>query len=68
MRSCCVNLSHYKIHAISGFIILTAVAINLIDLADEEYREMYMKYTLLFMCCSLFDVISHAIKESIVRS
>ena len=27
-----------------------------------------MHYALLFLLCSLFDVVSHALKESIVRS
>lgn len=68
MRSCCVGKSHYKTHVISGFIILSATAVNLVDLANDQYRDLYMKYALLFLTCSLCDVASHSLKESIVRS
>ena len=70
-RSCCIGLKHYTMHVIAGFIILAAVILNMIDITDTkpaEQKEMYMHYALLFLLCSLFDVISHALKESIVRS
>ena len=70
-RSCCLGLKHYAIHVIAGFVILAATVLNMVDLADNdeggENRE-YMRYALLFLLCSLFDVVSHALKESIVRN
>ena len=68
-RSCCIGLTHYTKHMVAGFIIAGSVILNLIDITeDKEHKETYMHYALLFMLCSLFDVISHALKESIVRS
>ena len=70
-RSCCIGLKHYTIHVAAGFLILIATVLNLIDITDTkspELKEKYMRYALLFLLCSLFDVISHALKESIVRS
>ena len=68
-RSCCIGLKHYPTHVLAGFIILTAVVVNMIDITDSKQdSDKYMHYALLFLLCSLFDVISHALKESIVRS
>ena len=68
-RSCIMGLQHYTRHVIAGFVICAAVVLNFIDITDsEQLKERYMHYSLLFLLCSLFDVISHALKESIVRS
>ena len=70
-RSCCIGLKHYAMHVAAGFIILIAVILNMVDITDtksSEQKDLYMHYALLFLLCSLFDVISHALKESIVRS
>ena len=68
-RSCCIGLKHYTTHVIAGFIILVAVVLNMVDITDsKEDKDKYMHYALLFLLCSLFDVVSHALKESIVRS
>ena len=53
----------------AGVIIMLAVIVNMIDITDsKEDKDLYMHYALLFLLCSLFDVVSHALKESIVRS
>lgn len=70
-RSCCLGLKHYAIHVLAGFVILIATLLNMVDLADGlggAKNKEYMHYALLFLLCSLFDVISHALKESIVRN
>ena len=68
-RSCCIGLTHYTKHMVAGLIIAGAVILNMIDISeDKEHKETYMHYALLFMLCSLFDVVSHALKESIVRT
>ena len=68
-RSCIMGLQHYSRHVVAGFVICAAVVLNFIDITDSEcHKERYMHYALLFLLCSLFDVISHALKESIVRS
>lgn len=70
-RSCCIGLKHYTMHVVAGFVILVAVILNLIDITDtkdHEQKDLYTRYALIFLLCSLFDVISHALKESIVRN
>ena len=70
-RSCCIGLKHYTMHVAAGFVILVAVVLNLVDITDTkdpEQKELYTRYALIFLLCSLFDVISHALKESIVRN
>jgi len=36
--------------------------------SDKEDQEKYLPYAMLFLLCSLFDVVSHALKESVVRT
>jgi hypothetical protein len=67
MRSCCVGLKHYKIHVLSAFIILIGVIISNLDLTIKEEQPV-TNYALLFMLSAFFDVISHSIKEGLVRS
>jgi len=70
-RRCCLGLKHYAIHTVAGLTILIAVILNIVDLESNiagNDGTMYMNYAILFLFCSLFDVISHALKESIVRS
>lgn len=68
-RSCCVGNSHNKIHILAGFIVVIGVAITMFDvIRAPEDKDLYLNYVLLFLLCSLMDVISHALKESIVRS
>ena len=67
----CIGLKHYKTHMLAGLIIFLAVILNIVDLAGNLGRSdgsQYMNYALLFLVCSFFDVLSHALKESIVRS
>lgn len=71
LRSLCVGLKHYKIHIFASFVIIVGVAVNLGDLSEDDYKDDNsdtLKYTFLFMLNSVFDVISHAIKEGLVRS
>lgn len=37
VRSCCIGLRHYKVHAFAGFIIFAAVCINLLDFTTTAY-------------------------------
>ena len=63
-----MNLNHYAVHVAAGFIIVIAVVVNLIDITDTQVeKEHYWHYALLLILCSVFDVMSHALKESIVR-
>jgi ABC-type transport system involved in cytochrome c biogenesis permease subunit len=69
VRSACIGLKHFKIHAISGLIIFLAVCISLLGFTTKDYQDSnFMPYALLFLLCSLFDSTSHALKESVVRS
>lgn len=68
-RSCCVGNSHYKKHIVAGFIVTVGVAVAMIDVIfSPSEKGLYLNYAMLFPLSSLFDVISHSIKESIVRS
>jgi hypothetical protein len=50
-------------HGYASSIIFFAVVVSLMDVAGMEDREFYMQYALLFMLCTVFQVISHSIKE-----
>lgn len=62
-RSCCIGLKHYKTHIVAGLLLFVAALLTMIDTQDKE-----LDYALLFLLSSLLDVISHALKESIVRT
>ena len=66
-RSCCVGNSHYKLHIAAGFVVVAGVVITMIDVIHDP-DDLYKSYAFLFLLCCLTDVISHALKESIVRS
>lgn len=71
VRSACIGLTHYKVHSIAGFIIFIAVALSFGNFATSYYQSSatpYLLYSLLFLACSVFDSMSHALKESVVRS
>jgi hypothetical protein len=69
VRSACIGLRHFKIHAVSGFVIFAAVLISFLGFTTSDYKEhSYLPYTGLFLLCCIFDSTSHALKESIVRS
>ena len=66
-----MRLKHFKMHMLAGFIILCAIITNMIAIKKGDKKENetdYMQYALLFLLSSFFDVMSHALKESIVRS
>ena len=66
-----MGLKHYTKHVIAGFIILVAVVLSWLDIASLQKsttKESYVLYGLTFFLCSFFDVVSHAFKESIVRT
>ena len=68
VRGCCVKVALHKTHIAAGIIIFCAVAVNILLFIFEEYKSEYAKYSLLFMLSSACDVVSHSIKENIVRS
>ena len=56
-------------HIYAALVIMVGVGVNLLDFQYEYFhRDDRIRYTLLFMLCSAFDVLSHAIKEGLVRS
>jgi hypothetical protein len=67
MRQCCIGLKHYKIHIVAAGVILVGILFSYIDLTFKT-RYSIASYALIFMLSSLFDVISHSIKEGLVRS
>ena len=68
-RSCCVGNTHFKRHIFAGLIVACGIVLTMVDvIADPDDQDLYLNYAFLFLLSSLFDVISHALKESIVRS
>jgi hypothetical protein len=41
-------------HGIAGGIIFFSVIVTLMDVASMKEREIYMKFALIFLACSLF--------------
>lgn len=68
LRSCCIGLKHYKIHVLAGVVIFLAISLAMYGAFDSRDTDQELYYSCLFLLCSLFDVLSHAIKEAIVRS
>jgi hypothetical protein len=69
VRSACIGLKHYKTHSIAGLVIFAAVCISMFDFTTASFQNTpYLAYTLLFLLCAVFDAISIALKESIIRS
>lgn len=66
MRSLAVGQEQHKKHIVAAIIIISAVAINSIVLKDNW--PVWGPYYFIFLASCLCDVISHAIKESLVRS
>ena len=67
----CLGLKHFKTHMFAGFIIFVGVVLNIVDLITnlgDANQDKYFNYALLFLICSFLDVLSHALKESIVRN
>jgi len=64
-----VGNSHFKRHILAGLVVTTGVAVSMIDvITAPATKDLYFNYALLFLLSSIFDVISHSLKESIVRS
>jgi hypothetical protein len=69
VRRGCLGLSHFKVHSMSALIILAAIGIAMLNFTTAGYQTGgLMVYTVLFLVCAVFDAMSHALKESIVRS
>ena len=69
----CLGLKHYKTHMLAGLIIFVGVVLNIVDLIlnlgnTDPDQNKYFNYALLFLICSFLDVVSHALKEAIVRN
>ena len=71
LRSSCIGLEHYGVHTIAGVIVFAAVGISMLDFTTEYFKAnepAFITYTGLFFLCALFNALSTALKESIVRS
>ena len=56
----------YHKHKIASLIIIVAVGVNSLTLAQNW--DEYGAYYFLFMLSAVFDLFSHGLKESLVRS
>ena len=57
----------YRIHKIASLIILIAVLVSSLQVVLKEGWDIYGDYYLMFLGSAGFDVLSHGLKESLVR-
>jgi len=73
-RTCCIeDTRHYKIHWISGILILVGCIVNMCTIGTYEPEESkksshYLYYSFMVILSSILDAISHTIKEALVRT
>lgn len=72
MRSLCIEeIEHYAIHWLSSVIIIVGAVINMYTLeanrGDSALND-FRYYSVMLFISVVFDVVSHTIKEAIVRS
>jgi hypothetical protein len=72
MRSLCIEkISHYAIHWMSSIIIIAGAVINMFTLEanrQDSSLNNFRYYSFMLVLSVVFDVVSHTIKEAIVRS
>lgn len=66
MRYGIMHSEQHKKHNLAAGIIALALLVNSFVLIDNW--DKYGIYYLLFLICAVLDVLSHALKESLVRS
>ena len=68
-RLCCIYHEPFRVHTISGLVILLAVGVSLYGYFKKQPdNQENVNYTLLFIVSAFLDVLSHLLKECIVRS
>jgi len=72
LRSCCIEeVEHFWIHWFSGIIILTGGVLNMLTLKihqEDTEGDSYQYFSIMVIVSVLLDVVSHTIKEIIVRT
>jgi len=71
MRSCCIEeVRHFGVHWLSSALILGGCIYHMMGIAEaeEEGSERYPLFTFYVWLSIGLDVVSHTIKEAIVRS
>jgi hypothetical protein len=70
LRSCCINeVSHYFVHWLSAIVIFGGCIVHLFRLSDiDENINGYKYYCFYILFSCVLDVISHTIKEALVRT
>lgn len=72
LRSCCIEETrHYKIHWLSGLMILVGCILNMFTISthkDETKKDNYLYFSFMVVLSSVLDAISHTIKEALVRT
>uniref|UniRef100_A0A7S3IV51 Uncharacterized protein n=1 Tax=Strombidium inclinatum TaxID=197538 RepID=A0A7S3IV51_9SPIT len=73
LRSCCIEeVSHKWVHWLMSLVILAGAIYNMFtmseSLANPETKEDYQYYSVMILISVLLDVVSHTIKEVLVRS
>tara|TARA_B110000285_G_C15097310_1_gene602849 strand:- start:837 stop:1154 length:318 start_codon:yes stop_codon:yes gene_type:complete len=71
LRACCIeSVRHYTVHWLSSLLILIGVIVNLVTLKEfpEEKATDFKYYTVMVIVSCGLDVVSHTIKEILVRT
>ena len=63
-RFCFVGVKYYKVHLYASLLILIGIGFSPFYLEDALITKVYF---LIFAISSVFDVLSHIIKEGLVR-
>ena len=74
LKSFCIDgVQHYKIHWIAACIIFVGCIINMFTLGYQNHmtgdeKKQNVVFSILLILSAVLDVISHTIKEALVRS
>mmetsp|Transcript_14262 Transcript_14262/g.24261 ORF Transcript_14262/g.24261 Transcript_14262/m.24261 type:complete len:124 (+) Transcript_14262:437-808(+) len=72
MKSCCIEeVEHHWIHWLSSLIIFIGCVVNSLTLQDnpaDESDNDFREYSIMVVISAVIDVISHTIKEVLVRT
>jgi hypothetical protein len=75
IRSTFMGLTFKTIHYVAGGVIISAIALNLLDFTVTDYHNNgavtsnpFAHFVIFFIVASVIELISHSLKEQVVRS
>jgi hypothetical protein len=71
-----MGLTFKTIHYVAGGVIIFAIGLNLLDFTDADYHDTdngtkkhrFSHFVIFFILASVIELISHSLKEQVVRS